>query len=1304
MIKNIISNLLDKFNKRNLGEVTISLIVAILVFLALAFGIIELGTMAYKDMVVNNRLESVVKTAESKSDLFVDESASVLITYKNKFITCDENYELNCCSEDSCCSTRHCEICSLGDGICHEEKALCRFWKTLYEVAKQEDLGGVYDEFTPRFNYSSDKGDKGDEGDRKCMAKVAVLLPGFYINYNNGSTVTVHVPASEGKEARNAKVRVYDFKVDRATESVLSELKHDGVISAEVDVIKEKGLFSFYLGDNDKGFTRKMYHSGKPRIYANDKVTKVPCPTERVCGVLCCAPGLKGIKCDSSGDEECCTPNSICGNICCTGTEQCLNAESSLCCPLDRICDTQCCEEGQECVEGKNGNKTCGFVTPTNTNTLIPPTNTNTPIIVVTEIATETPVPPTNTNTQVPPTDTNTPVPPTNTNTPVPPTDTNTPIPPTNTPTLLTCSIDKQCDTTCCQFNETCVNKVCVIVTPTPTDTPIPPTDTPVPPTDTPLPPTDTPIPPTNTLVPPTNTPFGGGCRCPSGYVCEDDPEGDDKPNGENNRCCDRHVDGKTIPGEGCCKEEEFYQNPNGDGVNYCCNKDKDGDNPGYVWSEGQASGTFSCQKGCPPNTNPQPLDNSITDSNGRVYDVTMCCPGDTVVKGRSQFLNAPVCCNESDTFCGGGCCTVGSNCAEIKGSVIAIQGVPDGLDIKEAKTCCPVKYKTEITEGGIKIIKDSQGIPQEIHQVRCGDECCDEDKCISPNDIDKYTKLNYADLTDRSVINTWQAVGGLLAKQDLMQAYRCCHGEIFTNLDGVSDCCQTVDENGEEIATILDSVQDDGTQICCAKDSMYEEGGIEKCCLGTLGTFTVYESESSESQSSSQSFQFSFDASQISQSYSDSSKGREKIVQKCCETGRPYLDENNNVRCCEDWSFNTITNKCCESDVPYFITTRNYTIKEAGLEEGVTEEEAGLVTGSCCESSSMILCGAQGICCEPKNCNGEGIAAKCMTCESGEELYVMSNGEPNCCGKQSKIYVKNKEGDLDCCENVNSTADNSEEVQYQVIDTDELTDSHKKVQICCEKAKVYTDENGKVKCCDKELVQGKCPKPCINEQGQSGYIIAHTNESFAQRALSLIGLGNDDICCVTEICNGMCCPEGQTCQANSQCGESEESQCCPYGYIAGEGADCSYENGCKLSDGENYCCLAQFLFKPHLDVGDPENVPCRMESDKPYKTCSCKPQYHGTSFDGEEQCCPVLSKKNIGRADIWSGYVCIREGNRMATTCKIGEKIGQTAFFAEYLYDHRNDAMPHPKCCVEYDSGYYGDLCCGEAFCESGN
>ena len=91
MIKNIISNLFHKFNKKSLGEVTISLIVAILVFLALAFGIIELGTMAYKDMVINNKLESVVKSAESKSALFIDKTATELLSYRDKNIFCNND-------------------------------------------------------------------------------------------------------------------------------------------------------------------------------------------------------------------------------------------------------------------------------------------------------------------------------------------------------------------------------------------------------------------------------------------------------------------------------------------------------------------------------------------------------------------------------------------------------------------------------------------------------------------------------------------------------------------------------------------------------------------------------------------------------------------------------------------------------------------------------------------------------------------------------------------------------------------------------------------------------------------------------------------------------------------------------------------------------------------------------------------------------------------------------------------------------------------------------------------------------------
>lgn len=1298
MIKNIISNLLDKFNKRNLGEVTISLIVAILVFLALAFGIIELGTMAYKDMVVNNRLESVVKTAESKSDLFVDESASVLITYKNKFITCDENYELNCCSEDSCCSTRHCEICSLGDGICHEEKALCRFWKTLYEVAKQEDLGGVYDEFTPRFNYSSDKGDKGDEGDRKCMAKVAVLLPGFYINYNNGSTVTVHVPASEGKEARDAKVRVYDFKVDRATESVLSELKHDGVISAEVDVIKEKGLFSFYLGDNDKGFTRKMYHSGKPRIYAN-----VPCPTERVCGVLCCAPGLKGIKCDSSGDEECCTPNSICGNICCTGTEQCLNAESSLCCPLDRICDTQCCEEGQECVEGKNGNKTCGFVTPTNTNTPIPPTNTNTPIIVVTEIVTETPVPPTNTNT---------PVPPTNTNTQVPPTDTNTPIPPTNTPTLLTCDIDKQCDTTCCGVDETCVNKVCVIITSTPTDTPVTPTDTP---TDTPVPPTDTntPIPPTNTNTPEpptntptntpvvptaTNTPFGGGCRCPDGYVCMDDPEGDSNPSGNNNRCCN---DEEGNPGEGCC-ENRNYHDPQ-DGVNspICC---EDNQVPHYAnYPDGRV--VFTCESGCPEGFKTYP----------EVNNIFVCCPNEApVFHGYSQFSHIPVCCAQGANFCGGtSCCPVTGSvhvtggvygqggtdfqfdsdakyCAPIKGSMIALQATGGGLTVKEAQTCCRGE-----------------------NDVFCGGTCCPSERCVAPvaNEGERMT-LRYDELEDQSRVADWSYVIGLFNHDAFVRGHKCCltPNEIFTsgytdNGDAIQDCCVTEDENGEVINEVITFTDENGrdVSVCCGSGNVHElDDGSLACCNGTWGEFEIVEgghtssASSKNTTNSSYSYTTNSDNSRYSDTYSDDGISDISVrkIYKCCEVGAPYLDENNEPQCCNGTTFfNAQSGKvaCCPTNEKKTNGRQKWDLEysDDGSSAVCCERNAsGKINAgigadgklTCCGSDDKVFTdfhGKKHCCPSDKYYTNQGVAGCCdgtiydfvgqqVCCTDGKKGYLDSDGNAKCC--EGQYYVDNNEGK--CCNG-----------EYKM--------GGDGGQVCCqERFKAYLDDEMHANCCEVEGVNGETLNKVIGTKC-CGINFVYDN-------------GNK--CCEDELCGTSCCPEGQTCQPNSQCGESEESQCCPYGYIAGEGADCSYENGCKLSDGENYCCLAQFLFKPHLDVGDPENVPCRMESDKPYKTCSCKPQYHGTSFDGEEQCCPVLSKKNIGRADIWSGYVCIREGNRMATTCKIGEKIGQTAFFAEYLYDHRNDAMPHPKCCVEYDSGYYGDLCCGEAFCESGN
>ena len=83
-----------KFKSR--GEAFISFIVAAIVFFALAFGIIEIATFAYKDVVINQHLEAIVKKAESKSALFIDKKPSDLIEYKNSSLRCNEKGEIVC--------------------------------------------------------------------------------------------------------------------------------------------------------------------------------------------------------------------------------------------------------------------------------------------------------------------------------------------------------------------------------------------------------------------------------------------------------------------------------------------------------------------------------------------------------------------------------------------------------------------------------------------------------------------------------------------------------------------------------------------------------------------------------------------------------------------------------------------------------------------------------------------------------------------------------------------------------------------------------------------------------------------------------------------------------------------------------------------------------------------------------------------------------------------------------------------------------------------------------------------------------
>ena len=1262
MIKNIISNLFHKFNKKSLGEVTISLIVGVIVFLALAFGIIELGTMAYKDMVINNKLESVVKSAESKSILFTDNTAKELLDYKDNNISCTSENELKC-SDDS--------------------DKRCKFWKTLYNVARQEDLGGLYDEKSPKYNYASKGEDNG-----KCMARVAVKLPGFKIAYHNGSS--------------NIN---FDLD-DTGNQKIIDQLKSTGTINAEAEVIKEKGLFSFYTKDK---FVRKMYHIGKPRVFTTDSgiVTKTPCPTKRICGKLCCDEvNTTGINCGSI-NEECCDNEKICGDLgnkfCCKSGEACEKTgigEGRICCPIGhKGCGSRCCDEGETCINPQES--LCSFVTPT-----------------------DTPVPPTNTNTPVPPTNTNTPVPPTNTNTPVPPTNTNTPVAPTNTPTELTCDIDKQCDTTCCGVDETCVNKVCVIITSTPTDTPITPTDTP---TDTPVPPTDTntPIPPTNTNTPEpptntptntpvvptaTNTPFGGGCRCPDGYVCMDDPEGDSNPSGNNNRCCN---DEEGNPGEGCC-ENRNYHDPQ-DGVNspICC---EDNQVPHYAnYPDGRV--VFTCESGCPEGFKTYP----------EVNNIFVCCPDEApVFHGYSQFSNIPVCCAQGANFCGGtSCCPVTGSvhvtggvygqggtdfqfdsdaryCAPIKGSMIALQATGGGLAVKEAQTCCRGE-----------------------NDVFCGGTCCPSERCVAPvaNEGERMT-LRYDELEDRSRVADWSYVIGLFNHDAFVRGHKCCltPNEIFTsgytdNGDAIQDCCVTEDENGEVINEVITFTDENGrdVSVCCGSENVHElDDGSLACCNGTWGEFEIVEGGQTSSASSknttnsSYSYTTNSDNSRYSDTYSDDGISDISVrkIYKCCEVGAPYLDENNEPQCCDGTTFvNAQTGKldCCPTnekkpngrqkwDLGYSDDGNSAVCCERNASGKINAGIGADGKLTCCGSDDKVFTdfyGKKHCCPSDQYYTNQGVAGCC----DGKVIDIV--GKQNCCEEGQNGYLDSN-GNAQCCDG-------------DVYPTDNPLVSP---SMCCN-GKFYRDLESEVQCCEASrslvTIESLGMKTCCDNDTDKAYVDTQTSSVVCCDGDIYYDENASPQCCDggRKVCGNSCCDKGQTCDEETNTCKTEEPCNCNGLCVqqnTGKYVCCSKEhNGHQYANATEqekpgYCTYGcskdeegcdegvSLMYVPSQELDSCNECPTNVETD-------CKPGYHDWIT---ESCCGNLILQQSPSPGVFSQKVCVRpEGERTHSPCTALDEnnnkfTGTTWYEAERLVEN-SWVVIGCKPIVADD----GDMCC---------
>ncbi len=223
-----------KMSRNSKGEVLVSFVLAAIVFIAIAFGIMEMGIFAYKEVVASDKLKTIVRKAESRSELFIDLSASELLNIRDRTWypctpVCDDKGVASCVEDY--------RLVVPGSPITCKE--VCDFWKTSYELAKSEgDMRGILNNDVPDVVY-----DKNGT----CKAKVALVLPGF-----ESKSINPDDPSA-----------VKEFKAINTTHTVLRLLQGKGSIIAKTNVIKTKGLFSFY---SDGVFKHETFHVGKPRM------------------------------------------------------------------------------------------------------------------------------------------------------------------------------------------------------------------------------------------------------------------------------------------------------------------------------------------------------------------------------------------------------------------------------------------------------------------------------------------------------------------------------------------------------------------------------------------------------------------------------------------------------------------------------------------------------------------------------------------------------------------------------------------------------------------------------------------------------------------------------------------------------------------------------------------------------------------------------------------------------------------------------------------------------------------------------
>lgn len=597
-------------------------------------------------------------------------------------------------------------------------------------------------------------------------------------------------------------------------------------------------------------------------------------------------------------------------------------------------------------------------------------------------------------------------------------------------------------------------------------------------------------------------------CDASEGLVCVEST--DDGEGGLYGQCCEAGNDACDFYGEMQCCAGTCFTNSNvlGNSTNEkCCPPLK---------SSGFCDDGKCCGHACNPQDDTSSGSKCCSDASDEVCDDGDCCSECFEKAGTSVSQ----CCDDelgtTEVCKDGTCCISPGGCASrgVYDDVRCCENAATEICTGDDECCVTGCVASSGSSGDTFCCEDPDPEDDEVNAIVCDNGCCDTN-CVD-NEEGEYICCE-AMYTDPA---TSYICGG-----------ECCPiGDCYNQDLDAEVCCETAGEQGDDLGHCCPSAQiqerpTDGARVCC--DGEFDSYGT--CCDHTPT------SKGGKSMCCDNYVCYADDTGVDLACCDVDCYGGSEVFPTCCDTGESVC-QTNPINCCPD---------------------------------GMCFEYPGTGAYECCPPSQIDFCYSKNLgdyaCCD--NCLTFNDTGYELCCPLGSDVACMVSSSGDC--------------DVDCCGDSNVLIDASNVVSY-----DKPT---------------YSLDIPSALCCSADSTIGDAPATaiCVKSFGNK-FACCGAGYSCVQEEVAALTNPNTECCPESEkLCNGECCGVGNECTTidlaccpvdristmRDNYRDSTPTRCCPESYLTTDGSGeccdpnthmrCSQTGGGGRYNGETteWCC-----------------------------------------------------------------------------------------------------------------------------------